>query len=193
MLITGLLCFTTAVMAQTELKPKLIITTGTAFGVAPDGLCNNYNPKIGLGVGVEADGPLAGIRFHLGYNAFAVDRNGDNSGPVDFSGGNLSYMTLMADGVIHGNKSDRKPYPFILAGAGYVHFHRGSYNASAGGVTISTNSDNKGYFGFELGAGLEVPISEKVGFHIEGTYLNVAADNKNHAMIPVKAGLTFAL
>ena len=53
MLITGLLCFTTAVMAQTELKPKLIITTGTAFGVAPDGLRNNYNPKIGLGAGLE--------------------------------------------------------------------------------------------------------------------------------------------
>jgi outer membrane protein with beta-barrel domain len=74
--------------------------------------------------------------------------------------------------------------PYVIGGVGLYHL---TASASGGGFTGSA-SDNK--FGWNIGAGIDMPIGEIAG-RLEVRYHRVSEDNGSYTYVPITFGIRF--
>lgn len=185
-----------------ERSTTLFLDAGPSFPVGDTYDLHSTGFAIGGAVEMPWTRSLA-IRGDLNYNRFGLDddevlgRVGVPTGSdVELNGGEVSVLTALAVLVYRIPVSqDARLRPYLSAGLGYWRQALGdlTVRTSTGSETQRGTSDN-GVAG-ALGAGLEVPFTEAMGFFVEGRYV-VGWDfgdppDVDDSHVPLRLGIAF--
>jgi opacity protein-like surface antigen len=154
--------------AQFASPIRFNVNAGASLPVGDLG--NNVDLGFHLGAGLELRAPLmpVGLRFDG-----AFDRMGFEGG-----GGNLSIWSLTANAVLSPMAS---PLYFI----GGIGFYSTDLNVD-GGPDFSSETD----FGFNLGAGLSVPLTGFSSF-VEARWHSIDTQGGDSRFVPIVFGIRF--
>jgi opacity protein-like surface antigen len=164
---------------------------GAALPVGDFGSSDDNNPDAGfadlgfrLGAGLEFRPALMPIGFRLdgAYDRMRLEADDPVIGPID---GNYSIWSVTANAVLAPAVS---PIYFI----GGIGLYSVKATIDVDGGSFSSDSENE--FGFNLGGGVQVPLSS-VGAFIEARWtrvnLEVEGESNNIDYIPIVFGFRF--
>ena len=201
--LSTLLVFVIARPAAAQLRWVFIADGQVAVPVSgPDDLTQRYAPAgYGGGGGFGAIlSPRIMLVFTVNYTFLPIDqagvRNADGL-PDDttIDGGDIAiwYVSFGARYNLSNNLVFHSK-PYVIGGAGW---YRGeSTDITATSPTIGEQIGQGGYenvFGFDVGAGADIPISPKVDAFVEVQYEAGLTSDVMTATIPFRAGLVFLL
>lgn len=164
---------------------------GAALPVGDFGSSDDNNPDAGfadlgfrVGVGLEVRPALMpiGFRFDGAYDRMMIEASDPVIGPID---GNYSIWSLTANAVLAPSVS---PIYFI----GGIGYYRVKATIDVDGGSFSSDSENE--FGFNLGGGVQVPVTGLSAF-IEARWnrvnLEVEGESTNIDYVPIVFGFRF--
>lgn len=172
----------TAAAAQAQVNPF-------GFGVSAGAAVPTGDFADGVNTGYSVDGlvtlrvPASPVSFRgevgytrFGYKTSAFEEDVDVSGNVRFISGVANVVLTFPAGPTAVVR------PYLIGGLG---IYNGRNSFSGGGVTVNTNSQNK--FGFNGGAGIEIPLSGITGMG-EVRFVSVRTEGENDDdVLPVNA------
>lgn len=127
---------------------------------------------------------IGGISFDIGDSGFAVGAEGmygPGSGADD--GPDIDVYSAMG-WLLYGFGEEGSVAPYIFGGAGIL-----GCNADSSGPTPASCTDDDTNFGYQGGAGLDVPLSDRVNLFFEGRYMG----STDIDIIGALAGLSIGL
>lgn len=131
-----------------------------------------------------------GVGFPIGDSGLGVSIEGlygsnkhdtDVTGVVDGDKTNL-YGAMGSVGYRVGDPANIGPY--VFAGGGLL-VHQ--FSPETG------DSDSSSGFGYQFGAGLDIPVGSSVGVWVEGRYLGASIDSSTTAVFGILAGIGFGI
>jgi opacity protein-like surface antigen len=121
----------------------------------------------------------------LGAEGFyGENKHGNND--FDYGDGKTNPYCVMGIAV-YSFQTGGSIQPYVFGGAGWL-AHK--FTASALEIDISETTSS---FGYQFGAGVGFPISQKVSIYGEGRYMGGTGDNSDTKFFGAFAGLTFGL
>lgn len=184
-----------------------------SFGISGGAALPQGDFGEGFGTGFIVGGHLkyASPTLPVGFRA---DVNYSRNGAKEGIDANISTLTGFANAVLTFAPQTSTLRPYVLGGLGFgrvsgevsIDFDEfesrgprsaplaariptgsGSRVAQSGGINVS---DNETGFAFQLGAGVEIPLSGIVGFGEVG-YQRISLDGGSLSMIPIRFGVRF--
>ncbi|HEY1953663.1 MAG TPA: outer membrane beta-barrel protein [Gemmatimonadaceae bacterium] len=144
---------------------------GIAFPTSDLGNATNTGYNVAFMVGARSQYSPIAVRAEAAYNQFGLQGGGGNINIAAFTG-NLEYTLPLGLGFT----------PYAIGGAGL-------YRPSAdlgGGNTGTTNN-----FGWNIGGGVQIPLSSSFRTFVEARYHSVNANGGNLTFIPITFGVMF--
>jgi opacity protein-like surface antigen len=141
---------------------------GIAFPTSDLGTFTNTGYNVTLAVGYNPAASPVGLRFEAAYNEFGFEGGG----------GNMNIPAFTANAVFALPASGFTPY--VIGGGGL--YRVGASNAFG-------NNSAENHFGFNVGAGVKLPLSTSFETFIEARYNNVSVNNASLSFIPVTVGI----
>ncbi len=121
---------------------------------------------------------VAGITGPSGVLGGRIDGQYVRHSP-DVGTGHIRMIGVNGDLVWTPGKRPAKMHPYLLGGVGF-------YNAKASGAT-----DGETKFAFNLGAGLQIHLKDRMDFFAEGRWVSIRSDPGSTNFIPIVVGLRF--
>jgi opacity protein-like surface antigen len=143
---------------------------GIAFPTADLGSVANTGYDISVMVGYKPEFTPISVRAEAAYNEFGSKVFNGNVNIPAFTG-NLVF------GMPMGTLS-----PYAIGGAG---LYRTNVSLNGGG------SAGENHFGFNIGAGIKIPLSSSFETFVEARYNRVTVNNGSFTFIPVTVGVMF--
>ena len=160
---------TAGAQVATILKP---IQIGAALGAAIplDGLSTSFNTGFNFTgtIGINPAGLPVGFRIDAAYNQFGSKGATISSAKIAGVSGNVLLRMAGAEMA-----------PYAIGGLGY---YRVSHSVTGG---VASN-----HFGFNAGAGLDIPLSGLKAF-IEARYNRITENGGSTSFVPVTVGVMF--
>lgn len=180
-------------------KAILYVGGGASVPVAPDlfkdlwGVGYNVGGGIGftLRKGLVLHPSVEYASHPLDEDAFLANIGASNIPGVSVRG--VSVNTLHVHANLRAKLTDRRMSPYVLAGAGLIHLSASDITATVGGQAVTqafTETETK--LGFGLGAGLDVPLSERTGLFVEMKWLIGLTEVNRTQTLLLRAGLAYA-
>jgi opacity protein-like surface antigen len=166
----ALLATTVPARAQGYNPFQIGASGGIAFPTSDLGNVANTGYNVTVAVGYKPELTPIGVRAEAAYNEFGSKIFNGNVNIPAFTG-NLVY------GLPVGTLS-----PYVIGGAG---LYRTSINVNNGGNA----SEND--FGFNIGAGLKIPLSSGFETFVEARYHHVTQNNGSLSFVPITFGVMF--
>lgn len=170
-----------ALVMAASLLAAPALSAQTSFSIAagatvPVGDASNaykmgYNASVGLGI----QAPLAPIGLRLEGMFNQLDFKGTSQGNTRILAG-IANATLSGAGM---------PIPM-----GYLIGGLGMYNMKAGNLPAGFTSSSVTKFGFNIGAGLNIPLTG-FGTFVEARLHYIATDTKATMLVPLTFGIKF--
>lgn len=183
----------TATIARAQGAAAAAAARPIAFGISAGANLLQGDIGDGYGTGYLLAGhallkPAAlpvGLRFDLGYS-----RNGGKASE-DLDGTNFSVLSGFANAVFAPAVASTTIRPYLLGGLGYGRLSFSSGDDDGFNVSISENK-----FGFQVGAGVELPLTgftgfAEVGYQRFGGIDAGEGEEIGVAMIPIRFGIRF--
>jgi hypothetical protein len=141
---------------------------GVAFPTSDLGTIANAGYNVTLAVGYKPQFAPIGVRVEAAYNQFNLDGGGGNVNIPAFTG-NLVYTVPGASFS-----------PYVIGGGG---LYRTNIDFNGGGST------GENHFGFNVGAGIKLPLSTSFETFVEARYNHVAVNGGTFGFIPLTVGI----
>ena len=193
-----ILCATAAMMltagaAQAQVARPFSV--GVAGGVSmPMGDLNtgvNTGFNLAASVGYKPVMLPFGIRIEGAWDQFGLDKSGLDAEDADAGvDGHVRSLSLTANAIVDiPNSTPVKPY--LIGGLGLYRVNI-SASADAGDGTLTATSDAENKFGFNVGAGIRMPLGA-LDTYIEARYHQVQSVSftDNFRFIPITFGIRF--
>jgi Outer membrane protein beta-barrel domain len=153
----------------TVLKPvQLGVALGGAIPMSDFGKSFNTGYNLTGTIGINPAGMPVGFRIDAAYNQFGAKGTTNVNAKIAGVSGNVVLSMAGA-----------QMTPYLIGGVGY---YRVSSSATG---TVASN-----HFGFNAGAGLQIPLSGFVTF-IEARYNRISENGGSTSFIPVTVGVMF--
>jgi len=180
-------------------QPQVYLGGGIAFPTAPQAFKDDYKMGYNLGGGIGFSlSPTVSYMLTVGYASFPFDVSGINArygipsgATVSVDGGTVSGLDVLGD--FKFSLMPKGVSVYLIAGVGYFNMSMSdatvkvSYQGHSSSTTVS--SDSKSAFCASGGAGVDVPVSGKIGVFVEGRYFIAFTSGGNTSYVPVKAGV----
>jgi len=167
------LAATRSVSAQvaTILKPVQVgVALGGAIPMSDFGKSFNSGFNLTGTVGINPVGLPVGFRVDAAYNQFGAKGTTNVKAKIAGVSGNV-LVSMAGAGMT----------PYVIGGAGY-------YRVSSSATGTGTAASN--HFGFNAGAGVDVPLSGFTTF-IEARYNRISESGGSTSFVPVTVGVMF--
>lgn len=161
-----------AAYAQTAtiLKPvRLGASLGGSIPLGDFGQAVNTGYNAAAIVALQPAGMPLGFRIEGAFNQFGLKGGGGNANIFAVTGNALFNVAAGPDLA-----------PYIIGGAGYYH--------ESVSRTLGGNAEN--HFGFNIGAGLNIPLSGFATF-VEARYHRVSENGGSTSFVPISVGILF--
>ena len=166
----GIVAVAPTARAQSSFNPFQIGgAAGIAFPTGDLGNATNTGYNVTLAVGYNPQAAPVGLRLEGAYNEFGNQVGGGNTNIAAFTGN--AVFALPASGFT----------PYIIGGAGL-------YRVGANDTFGNTASEND--FGFNVGGGVKLPLSNSFETFVEARFNRVSiSGGGNLSFIPVTVGI----
>jgi len=178
-------------VAQHRDRLRIMVSTGIGYLITPINFKNNWSPRFGLGVALEA--PVlqrAFLQFHATYNVFALDSQGFITSRVE--GGDIrlfNFMVNISYDVI--NVAELRFY--LITGIGLFLLHKRGGSVGNGTTSIPIFSESLRDPAVMPGSGISWPLGSRAGVFGEIRYLNAFNRGPNYLVIPLNLGVFLRL
>jgi len=160
---------TTKAQVGTILKPVQIgVALGAAIPISDLGKSFNTGFNFTGTIGLNPAGLPVGFRIDAAYNQFGQKAAGSGNAKIAGVSGNV-VLSMPSAGMT----------PYLIGGLGYYHV-----SSSVSGSVASND------FGFNAGAGLQIPLSGFTTF-IEARYNRISETGGSASFVPVTLGVLF--
>lgn len=156
--------------------PQNVTGSTSVFDIDVSG---DYSLDPGVAVEVGAGYDFGVVRAELTYlynnatlNSLRVSALGQ-SVSASISNGGVNTNSVMASAYVDIPTKSRI-VPYVGGGLGYTNVSWGSYNASAGGLTLSQSSGGQGVLGYQGKVGVSYRASKEADVFLEATYQGTA-------------------
>jgi opacity protein-like surface antigen len=175
------LLLVSASTAQAQFASPIRFSVHAGAALPMSDAADFYDLGFRVGAGLELRPPLSPIGFRLegAFDRLSMDQ--DYLDALGAENGHASIWSITANGVLSPAVS---PLYFI----GGVGFYSGKETAEEGGISVSSESETD--FGFNLGAGFQLPLTGFSAF-IEGRWHRINVDGDDVDYIPVVFGIRF--
>ncbi len=180
--------------------PELTIFAGPTIPYLPYPFQNFWKTgfEMGAGVGYSVGSGSWGygtISCEVNYDRFPFDKTGLTTelkfDPNDDITGDASYAVtalIVAKGTF---AHDRHSFaPFFSVGVGYMNVTSGEIRY---GTLVARPKDVRGGVAYQLGAGLDIPVTEKMNVFAEGKFLLGFTSQPGRQYFPIVLGGRFTM
>lgn len=162
---------TSNAQGTTILKPvQLGVALGGAIPLGDFGSSVNTGYNVTGTVALRPVGMPVGFRLDGAYNSFGAK-----------GGGGTASIAALTGNVVLNLSADTQLAPYVIGGVGYYH-EKGSI--------LSLGSSSENHFGFNAGAGLNIPLTGFTAF-IEARYNRISETGASTSFVPVTVGVMF--
>ena len=155
-----------------------------------------YNVGVGFGYSFSP-GSLGygGLHGTIEYNQFALDDSGfikaNNLNLTGLTIDGRARKTLTAMIAFKGTFATSRTAiaPYFLIGLGYFKRSAGNITATGGGASVTYNEDAKAAISWSIGAGLDVPLGERLVFFLQGKFILGVTGDAGTQYFPLSAGV----
>ena len=189
-------------VAQAESPSKTLeisLAGGMSYPYLP-GDFKNYSKKgtnIEGGIGYSLQPGSLGygaLSLNVGYSTFSFDQSAFQSSGSPMSANttisSIKMLTATATfkGIFSKTKKSIAPYFLLGAGAFYTMIDT-TVSTSANPPSSNITTDRTIAMTWTLGAGLNFPVTERIGLFVEGRYVMCVTGNLGRQYFPVNVGL----
>jgi Outer membrane protein beta-barrel domain len=188
-----------AIASMAWSQPELYLGGGVAFPVNPSTFKDIY--KMGYngtgGIGFKF-APGLSVIFTASYSSFPIDQSGiiTKAGipagvSVSVDGGTITALDFA--GNIKYSFMPKGTSLYVVASAGYLSMSASdiTIKVTSGGntQTFTEKPNTESAFSTSIGAGVDFPVSAKLGIFVEGRYAIAFTSGESTSYVPVKAGV----
>jgi opacity protein-like surface antigen len=170
--------------AQLASPIRFNVHAGAALPVGSTGDEADLGFRVGAGLELRAPLMPIGLRFDGAFDRMAIDPDFLVAiGAPPGTDGNIPIWSITANAVVSPMVSPL----YLIGGVGFYSW-KVSIDDPGGGGTFSSDSEND--FGFNIGAGLSLPLTGFSTF-IEARYHSIAVEGENINYVPIVFGIRF--